>query len=132
MTRRIKACCTAGVCAIAIMASQSARVSAQTKPAQATRARTPSAPAVTLTGCLHADDSKFTLSDLPDNQAPKGRSWKTGFILKTPKDVKVVAASSAVKLKDHVGHKIAVTGVRNGDKTHFTARAIKHVAANCS
>jgi hypothetical protein len=119
---------------MAIIAAQSA-VSAQARPAQparAAQAKAPANPAITLTGCLHADGSKFMLSDLPDNQTPKGRSWKTGYVMKTAKDVEVTPASASVKLKDHVGHKIAVTGVRNGDETHFTARAIKHVAANCS
>jgi hypothetical protein len=87
---------------------------------------------MTLTGCLHADGGKFKLSALQGSQAPRGRSWKTAYVVKTMKDVEVSPASSSVKLKDHVGHKIAVTGVRNGDETHFTARAIKHVAQTCS
>ena len=128
MTRTL----TAAACAMVIVASQGARISAQARPARAAQAKPAPTPAMTLTGCLRADGAKFVLSDLPGDQTPKGRSWKTGYILKTAKDVEVTAASTSVKLKDHVGHKIAVTGVRGGDPTHFTARTIKHVAASCS
>src|SRR5439155_20475896 len=70
---------------------------------------------VTLTGCLHADGGKYTLTDLKGDKAPKGRNWKTGFITKTTKDVQVVTAASGPKLKDHVGHQVTLTGVRNGE-----------------
>jgi hypothetical protein len=136
MNRTITAVCAAAACAITVVVSQP-WAAAQTKPLPAkpsapARPAQPPTPSLTLTGCLHADGAKFTLSDLPQNQTPKGRSWKTAYVMKTAKDVEVTPASSSVKLKDHVGHKIAITGIRNGDETHFTARAIKHVAATCS
>jgi hypothetical protein len=86
---------------------------------------------VTLTGCLHADGGKYVLTDLKGDKAPKGRSWKSGFIKKSTKDVEVVSAASGPKLKDHVGHQVTLTGVKNGD-THIQAKSIKHVAASCS
>ena len=86
---------------------------------------------VTLTGCLQADGGKYMLTDLQGAKAPKGRSWKTGFITKKTKDVQVVTTASGPKLKDHVGHQVTLTGVRNGE-THMQARSIKHVAAKCS
>jgi hypothetical protein len=98
----------------------------------AQRGRKPApAPSVTLTGCLDIEGTRFRLVDVEGAQAPKGRSWKTAFITKSTKDMDVVGASSAVRLKDHVGHKITVTGARSGDK-QLTARAIKHVAPSCS
>jgi hypothetical protein len=138
MSRTITAVCTAATCAIAVIALQPQAAAAQAKPTLPARTSVPAKPAppatpsLTLTGCLHADGAKFMLSDMPENQTPKGRNWKTAYVMKTGKDVEVTPASSSVKLKDHVGHKIAITGVRNGDETHFTARAIKHVAATCS
>jgi|SRR5213076_3274114 len=102
--------------------------------AQPAESKTPtkgSNESVTLTGCLHADGGKYMLTDLKGDKAPKGRSWKTGWVKKTTKDVQVVSTSSGPKLKDHVGHQVTLTGVRSGD-THVQARSIKHVAASCS
>jgi len=86
---------------------------------------------VTLTGCLHADSGKYMLTDLKGDRAPKGRNWKTAWITKSTKNIEIVSTSSGPKLKDHVGHQVTLTGVRNGD-THVQARSIKHVAASCS
>ena len=93
--------------------------------------RTAPAESVTLTGCLHADGGKYMLTDLKGDQAPKGRSWKSGWIKKSTKDVEVLTSKSGPKLKDHVGHQVTLTGVRNGE-THIQAKSIKHVAASCS
>ena len=50
------------------------------QPAESkTTAKSPES--VTLTGCLHADGGKYMLTDLKGDQAPKGRSWKTAFIV---------------------------------------------------
>lgn len=86
---------------------------------------------VTLTGCLQSSGSKYVLTDLKGDKAPKGRNWKTGFITKTTKDVEVVSSASGPKLKDHVGHQVTLTGVRNGE-THVQARSIKQVSSSCS
>ena len=86
---------------------------------------------VTLTGCLHANGGKYTLTDLKGDKAPKGRNWKTAWITKSTKNVEVVSTSSGPKLKDHVGHQVTLTGVRTAD-SHLQARSIKHVAASCS
>ena len=85
---------------------------------------------VTLTGCLHADGGKYTLTDLKGDKAPKGRNWKTGWITKSTKNVGVVSTSSGPKLKDHVGHQVTLTGVKSGD--NLQARSIKHIATSCS
>ena len=89
------------------------------------------AESVTLTGCLHADGGKYMLTDLKGDEAPKGRSWETGWVKKSTKDVEIVTAASGPKLKDHVGHEVTLTGVKNGE-THIQAKSIKHVAASCS
>lgn len=158
MTRSITATATAALCAIVLATGQLA-VSAQSKTAPAKAAPAKAAPAkaapakgaaakpapatptaqeladarnaITLTGCLEADGRKFMLTDLEGSQAPKGRSWKTGFITKRTKDVEVVGSSSSVKLGDHLGHKVSVVGVKDGD-THLRARSIKQLATSCS
>ena len=102
------------------------------QPAESTtpaKAKT-SSESITLTGCLHADGAKYKLTDLKGAEAPKGRSWKTGWITKSTKNVGVVTTSSGPKLKDHVGHQVTLTGVKKGD--NLQARSIKHVATSCS
>ena len=101
------------------------------QPAESRTAAKPASQSITLTGCLHADGGKYVLTDLKGEKVPKGRNWKTGWITKTTKNVEVVSTSSGPKLKDHVGHQVTLTGVRNGD-SHLQARSIKHVAASCS
>ena len=91
----------------------------------------PAAPPVTFTGCLEAHGTKYVLTGLKGDAAPKGRNWKTAFIKKTKKDVEVVSASSTLKLKEHVGRQITVTGVRVDDD-HLKARSVKRIAASCS
>lgn len=95
------------------------------------RAPAPKANAsVTMNGCLREDGSKFVLTGLKGDQAPKGRSWKTGYILKAKKNV-VVTPANGVKLKDHVGRQVTISGVTNGG-TKMTARSIRRVAVSCS
>jgi len=147
MTRSMTAAGTAALCAI-LMVTVQISTSAQTKtpakaaaPAKAAPAKPAPAKAaapeaepkdsVTLTGCLQADGSKYMLRDLEGTQAPKGRSWKTGFITKKAKDVEVTGASSTLKLSDYRGHKVSVVGVKDGE-THMKARSIKQLAKSCS
>lgn len=148
MTRSITAAGTAALCAILLVTVQ-INTSAQSKtpakaPAKAATAKAAPAKAapakaaaraepagsITLTGCLEADGRKYMLTDLEGAKAPKGRSWKTGFVTKKSKDMEIVA-TSGVKLGDHIGHKVSVVGVRDGD-THLQARSIKQLAASCS
>ena len=87
---------------------------------------------ITLSGCLEAEGRSFKLTDVKGPQAPKGRSWKTGFIKKTAKgNVEVVSASSNVKLMDHVGHQVTVVGMQAGDD-QIRATSVKRMAASCS
>ena len=143
MIRRMTAAGTAALCAILLVTVQintsaqsktPAKAPAKAAPAKATAAKVAVAPvessnSVTLTGCLEADGRKYMLTDLEGAQAPKGRSWKTGYATKKSKDMEVVA-TSGVKLGDHIGHKVSVVGVRND--THLQARSIKQLAASCS
>ena len=95
-------------------------------------AAAPATTSTTMTGCLQADGGKYMLTKLEGADAPKSRSWKTGFIKKTAaKDVEVVGASSSLKLKDQVGRKVTVSGTRDGD-VRFKAQSIKQIAKSCS
>lgn len=84
---------------------------------------------VTYVGCLRADHGqKFMLTDIGGKNAPKARSWKTGFILKRPANVEVVG-TKGMKLKDHVNHTVQVTGHKSGG--HVNAESLKLVGSTC-
>ena len=87
------------------------------------------ASSVTVSGCLERDDDVFRLTDTGGAQAPKERSWKTGFIRKRNSDLQIVDASKRLKLKDHVGHRISLTGTVN--EGEMRAASVRHLAASC-
>lgn len=91
----------------------------------------PKQPTATLTGCLREDGDHFALTNLSGTQAPKGRSWKTGFIKKSAKNVEVVGASSNVRLKDQIGHQVTIVGMKDDD-THIKASSVKRLNGACS
>jgi hypothetical protein len=110
---------------------------AKAAPAKATPARVVAAPVavvpvdpntVTMIGCLESDGSKYRLADVQGNQAPKGRSWKTGFVTKKTKNIDLVGAPASLKLQDHLGHKVSVSGLKDDD-THLKARPIKQLGS---
>ena len=110
---------------------------AKAAPAKAVPARVAAAPVavapvdpntVTMIGCLESDGSKYRLADVQGNQAPKGRSWKTGFVTKKTKNIDLVGAPASLKLQDHVGRKVSVSGLKDDD-THLKARTIKQLGS---
>ena len=119
MRRILMTACLAAACAAAIVATGS--------PASADDKRP-----VTYTGCLRADGSKYVLTDLTDVVgAPTRRSWKTAFIVKSARAIEVVGATPTLKLTEHVGRQVSVTGTLD-DRTHVKVRSVKRVAASCS
>ena len=112
---------------------------AKAAPAKAAPAKVAAAPVavvpvdpntVTMIGCLESDGSNYRLADVQGNLAPKGRSWKTGFVTKKTKNIDLVGAPASLKLQDHVGRKVSVSGLRD-DETHLKARSIKQLGS-CS
>ena len=70
-------------------------------------------PAVTVTGCLEIsiDGNEFRLSDTEGADAPKARSWRTGFLKKRTAPVALVGTPDPLALKSSVGKLVAATGV---------------------
>jgi hypothetical protein len=66
---------------------------------------------VTITGCLEQDAETFSLKDTRGVDAPKSRSWKSGFLKKGAASIEVVDTANALKLPAHVGHRVSVTGM---------------------
>jgi hypothetical protein len=84
---------------------------------------------VTLTGCLERDDDTFRLKDAEGMSAPKARSWKSGFLKKGAAKVEVVDASNRLRLSNHVGHKVTVTGTLY--EKEIVATAVRQLSSSC-
>jgi hypothetical protein len=67
---------------------------------------------VTLTGCLEmtVDRDEFRLSDPEGADAPRARSWRTGFLKKRPTPVALVEPPDPHGLQVQVGKRVAATG----------------------
>ena len=81
-------------------------------PATAASAETVGPAPVTITGCLEisVNHDEFRLTDTEGIDAPKSRSWRTGFLKKHAAPVAVVEPADPLALKGHVGQRVAATG----------------------
>ena len=136
MARGINAARIVALGAMLMMMAAQPHASVQSKPASAKPkaaavAKAKANDSVTWTGCLETENNMYRLTDLKGDQAPKHRSWKRGFLMKTTKNVRVVGASNSVNLKGNVGHQVIVVGVRNGD-SQIRATSVKRMPASCS
>jgi hypothetical protein len=122
---RTKTAWLAAICAAVFVATTHAAAAAAVKES----AKAAAAPA-SITGCLQVDSGHYKLTDVPEGQAPKARSWKTAYVTKSSKDVEVLGGTN-LKLKDHVGHKVTIMGTRDG-ATRVKATSLKMVASRCS
>ena len=83
---------------------------------------------VTLSGCVRsgAERNTFVLTRVEGEDAPRARGWKTGYLLKRRSNVPVVAGAPSIRLKDHVGRRIVVTGtLEQQDRTQIRARLLR-------
>jgi hypothetical protein len=84
---------------------------------------------VTIAGCLERDDESFRLKDTAGGDAPKGRSWKTAFLKKRSQSIDVIEAANQVKLADHVGERVSVTGTLVDRE--MRVRSLQRLSASC-
>jgi len=90
----------------------------------------PSTTLVTITGCLEQrDETTFRLKDTDGTDVPKARTWKTAFLKRGPAPIEVVDAANRLKLNDHVGQRVTVTGTLN--EREMQVRSLQRVAASC-
>jgi hypothetical protein len=94
------------------------------------KAAAPKVAAVTITGCLERDAETYRLKDTTGDNAPKARSWKSGFLKKNTATVEVVDAPKSAKLPSHVGERVSVTGVLNGRE--MQVRSLQRLSPSCS
>ena len=85
--------------------------------------------AVTMTGCLELDERTFRLTDVSGVDAPRSRSWRSGFLRKRPATVELVDATNNLRLPTHVGRRITATGTLIDGE--MRARSLRLVATSC-
>jgi hypothetical protein len=86
-----------------------------------------SAKPITVVGCLERTDEGFRLKETSGADAPKARSWKSGFLKKSASSLDVVDTSRTLQLASHVGRRVSVTGTV--DDHELLARSIRTVGA---
>lgn len=104
-----------------------ARVSTHA-PAAAAKS-TVTSPFVTITGCLERGDDAFRLTHTDGSDAPRSRSWKSGFLKKGPAAVEIVDQTNRVKLSSHVGQRVSVTGPL--EERQMQVRSLRRIAPAC-
>jgi hypothetical protein len=96
----------------------------------ATKGPAPKSAPVTITGCLERADETFRLKDATGVDAPRSRSWKSGFLKKGSASIEIVDAANGLKLPDHVGQRVSVTGTLM-DRA-MQVRSLQRIAASCT
>ena len=94
-----------------------------------TAERAPKTAAVTITGCLERNADNFRLKDTAGADAPRARSWKSGFLKKGSATIAVIDAGNRVKLPTHVGQRVSVTGTLVDRE--MQVRSLQRVATSC-
>ena len=84
---------------------------------------------VTITGCLEREEDTFRLKETSGVDAPKSRSWRSGFFRKRNSSILLVDATHSLNLTQYVGQRVAATGVLMDRE--LRARSLWSVAATC-
>ena len=84
---------------------------------------------VTITGCLEmtVDQTEFRLTDTDGAEAPKARSWRSGFLKKRSAPIELLDAQDAHAL---VGKRVAATGLMASGSMKVSA--LRLVTPSCS
>jgi len=101
-----------------------------TTPSVQQSASTIQQPAVTITGCLEQNNDAFRLKDTTSADAPKSRSWRSGFLKKKSPSVEVVDLAHRLELPAHVGQRVVVTGTLVDRE--MQVRSLRRVSASCN
>jgi hypothetical protein len=107
-----------------------ATTGADVDPLEMPKAAAPRPAPVTIVGCLERDDERFKLKDTTGEDAPKARSWKSGFLHKSSASVVVTDPSNHAKLPSHVGQRVSVTGMLVDRE--MQVRSLQRVSASCT
>jgi hypothetical protein len=69
------------------------------------------------------------MKNVEGTDAPKARSWKSGFLKKGTARIEVMDASNRLKLADHVGERVSISGML-ADR-ELQGRSLRRVASSC-
>jgi len=90
----------------------------------------PSGGPVTITGCLEQVDNGFRLKNTEGADAPKARSWKSGFLKRTSARIDIVDTSHRWNLPGHVGQRVSVAGTLVDREVHI--QSLSRVSSTCT
>jgi hypothetical protein len=87
---------------------------------------------VTITGCLEisVDQDEFRLTETDGVDAPRSRSWRTGFLKKRAAPVALVEPPERLALQTHVGRRVAATGLLTSHDLRVSA--LRVVGPTCN
>ena len=87
---------------------------------------------VTITGCLEVsvDQDEFRLTDTEGVDAPRSRSWRTGFLKKRSAPVALAEPDDRLALRTHVGRRVAATGLLTS--RDLKVSALRDVGPQCN
>lgn len=85
--------------------------------------------AITVTGCLQRDGGGYRLRDTDGEDAPRSRSWKSGFIKKSSTPLEMIDAGNGARLSDHLGQRVSVNGTVISHEMHELS--LRRLAATC-
>ena len=85
----------------------------------------------TMTGCLEAtvDGDEFRLTDTEGADAPKARSWRSGFLKKRAAPIELAEVSDRAGLRKYVGHRVVATGFLAGRE--LRVRSFQSAGTSC-
>ena len=87
---------------------------------------------VTITGCLEisVDQDEFRLTETEGIDAPRSRSWRTGFLKKRSTPVALIEPPDRLALQTHVGRRVAATGLLTSHDLRVSA--LRFVGPACN
>jgi hypothetical protein len=118
----------APVTATVVATPAAPEMAAEKETTAALKAPVAEATSATIAGCLERDGDSFVMK-ANEGDAPKARSWKSGFLKKGAPRIEIMDASNRLKLSDHVGHKVSISGML-ADR-EMQARSLKRVSSSC-
>ena len=83
----------------------------------------------TVAGCLTFDDGSYRLKDATGTEAPKSRSWKSGFLKKNTVTIDIVDARHSLSLPSYVGQRVEVGGTLL--EREMQAHSLQRLAESC-
>ena len=78
---------------------------------------------------MSVDEAEFRLTDTEGVQAPKSRSWRTGFLKKHSSSIALVDLPDAHAAQAQVGKRVAATGVLSSGSLKLSS--LRVVSPHC-